>query len=369
MEDATEQDCLDILVKEQTMAQQTFTIQINPFVLQTAIAQGEQAGKSLNQLLATFVTAYANGESFTPMTLLSSETVTKQVTISLPDAILGRALHRLRQDGQSAEQIFVDMITVYAQDQVMMTQPETLLTAEQPTESEPPPTSSEPISNRESASAPIDEEEYGTLPIIGVPTDRPADQHGDINLALRGYAVSSASHNFIDLSGATDHRAPQLTGLFADNRLPTITATYRVHHWQWANPPNPGTRGPEITEWEATAVGLAVTPSEPIHVPTAGYDIGRGYQVMILYAATNQLTLVYTGEDTVAHGYVIHLVDVHPEPRLLDLYHTMNAQGRRELPALRAGQALGRAHHSEIKIAIRDTGRFMDPRSRKDWWR
>jgi hypothetical protein len=38
------------------------------------------------------------------------------------------------------------------------------------------------------------------------------------------------------------------------------------------------------------------------------------------------------------------------------------------LPALRGSQALGRARDASIGVAIRDTGSFMDPRSRKDWW-
>jgi len=39
------------------------------------------------------------------------------------------------------------------------------------------------------------------------------------------------------------------------------------------------------------------------------------------------------------------------------------------LPALRNNQALGQALGFEIKVAIRDAGSFMDPRSQKDWWR
>jgi hypothetical protein len=38
------------------------------------------------------------------------------------------------------------------------------------------------------------------------------------------------------------------------------------------------------------------------------------------------------------------------------------------LPALRPGQPIGRAPGSEIDAAIRDSGAFLDPRSRKDWW-
>jgi len=37
--------------------------------------------------------------------------------------------------------------------------------------------------------------------------------------------------------------------------------------------------------------------------------------------------------------------------------------------AIRDEAAFGRAIDTEIQVAIRDTGRFMDPRVRKDWWR
>jgi len=46
----------------------------------------------------------------------------------------------------------------------------------------------------------------------------------------------------------------------------------------------------------------------------------------------------------------------------------LNDAGRGHLPALRAGQAFGRARGDEIGGVIRDNGAFMDPRSRKDWW-
>ena len=70
--------------------------------------------------------------------------------------------------------------------------------------------------------APIPGESYGTLPIVGPPTDRPAAQHGDINLALRGYVPTTAVRGLIDVGGPTDHRAPQLVGLFADKRTPAF---------------------------------------------------------------------------------------------------------------------------------------------------
>jgi len=203
------------------------------------------------------------------------------------------------------------------------------------------------------------------LPIVGRPTDRPAAQHGDLNLALRGYSRTTAKAGLIDLGGRTDSRAPQLAGLFADKRGPVFSSVYRANQWDWGR----NARGAPITDFEVTVAGLAAQPGEAVHVPNAGYSIGSGYTVLVLYADANRVTLKYTGEDSVVNGYTLHIESVCPEPSLLALYERMNAAGRSRLPALRAGQALGRARGNEIQVAIRDTGRFMDPRTRKDWWR
>jgi hypothetical protein len=73
-------------------------------------------------------------------------------------------------------------------------------------------------------------------------------------------------------------------------------------------------------------------------------------------------------EDQVVWGHTIHVENVCVEPSLLALYRAWNDPGRGEPPALFGGQSLGRARGDEIRVAIRDTGRFMDPRSRGDWW-
>ena len=212
--------------------------------------------------------------------------------------------------------------------------------------------------------APIPGESYGVLSVLPPPTDRPAEEHADLNLALRGYEPTDAYKGLVDYSGGTDPNAPQLPGLFADDRTGTFSNVYQVHHWDWGC----NCRGSLITDPEVTLVGLQVTPGETIHVPHSGYDIGGGYQVLVLYASAERITLKYTREDNVVWGYTLHVEDVCVEPDLLALYQTWNDEGRSHLPALRAGQAFGRARRGEIGVAIRDTGAFMDPRSRKDWW-
>ncbi len=206
---------------------------------------------------------------------------------------------------------------------------------------------------------------YGSFPIVPPPTDRPAEVHGDINLALRGYTETTAVLTLQDVDGGTDPNAPQLDGLFSPNRLPIFTTAYQAHHWDWGC----NCRGDAISDPEVTHLGMGVDIGEIIYVPDSGYDIGGGNEVLILYATDERITLKYTGEDNVVFGYTLHIENICVEPDLVELYETWNMAGRSQLPALPAGSAIGRALGSEISISIRDTGVFKDPRTQKDWWK
>jgi hypothetical protein len=221
-----------------------------------------------------------------------------------------------------------------------------------------------PLIIRSEPCLPVPGERYNVLSVDPPPTDRPAELHADLNLSLRGYVLTTAFLGLVDYSGAADPGAPQLPGLFADNRTATFSAAYRVYDWNWAC----NCRGPAITELEVTLAGLAVSPGETIHVPDSGYSIGSGFEVLVLYASRNRITLKYTRDDNVVRGYTLHVEGICVEPYLLALYQTWNDAGRGHLPALRAGQAFGRVRGNAISVAIRDNGTFQDPRSRKDWW-
>lgn len=211
---------------------------------------------------------------------------------------------------------------------------------------------------------PIPGASYGSLTVNGPRTDRPAEQHPDLNLALRGYARTNAYAGLVSYDGNPDPRAPQFPSLFADNRTPAFTASYRVYDWNWSA----NSRGSLISTWPVTLSGLRTAAGETIGLPRAGYDIGEGYGALVLYASESRLTLKYTREDNVVWGYTVHAENVCTDPALLNLYRSLNAAGRSRLPALRPGQPFGRARGTEIQVAVRDTGAFMDPRSRRDWW-
>ena len=224
---------------------------------------------------------------------------------------------------------------------------------------------------------PIPGASYSTLSVMSPPTDRPAEEHADLNLALRSYEPTTAYLGLVDVDGPADPYAPDLHGLFSDGRAPTFTRVYHVYDWDWSC----NCRGNLLTDPEVTLIGLSSTTGETIHVPDSGYSIGTdlivpqrgvmlgaGYEVLVLYASTERVTLKYTREDNVVNGYTIHVENICVEPSLLALYELWNENGRSRLPALMGGQAVGRARGEEIQVSIRDCGTFMDPRSRKDWW-
>lgn len=211
---------------------------------------------------------------------------------------------------------------------------------------------------------PIPSVAYGTLSIAGSPTDRPAALHGDINLGLRARRSVGATRDLVDITGPTDDRAPKLYAIYGDDEFHGIGEVFQVQGWDWGC----NCAVDYMTEPEVQLAGLPLSPGAVIETPRAGYDIGDGRAALVLYADDDTITLKYTRDDNVVHGYTIHLAGICVEPELLDLYRACNEAGRGELPALLPDQPLGRARGDEVYVAIRDTGSWMDPRSRKDWW-
>jgi hypothetical protein len=209
---------------------------------------------------------------------------------------------------------------------------------------------------------------FMTLPVQGPPVDRPPATNPDLNLAIRSYVTTTAALMLVDVDGDTDPDAPQLAGLFNPPRLPAFTAVHQVYDWNWACSAD-GCRGDPIGFPAVTLLTIAVTPGEPLFLPTRNQQIhAGGYKALVLYAEETRITLTYTREDTPARGYLLHLEDIQVDPALLALYRAKDAAGRSELPALRNNERFAYASGSSLKVAIRDTGSFMDPRARKDWW-
>jgi hypothetical protein len=215
---------------------------------------------------------------------------------------------------------------------------------------------------------------------------RPAWNHADKNLALRGYTPNNDSglqRELVTYGSDDPHQPPQFATLFKPYRVPDLVGFYQVGDWIWAPSPNPGYRGGPITGPKVTALGLKVNPGETIYVPASAYSIGGGMEVLLLYADEHSVTLRYTREDSSgAAGYSVFIENICTDANLLALYrqrddpsgprYTYVAPEDRpysyNLPNLPAGQALGKVIEHEIVIAVSDTGRFWDPRSCDEWW-
>ncbi len=214
----------------------------------------------------------------------------------------------------------------------------------------------------------VPESGFGSLSIEGDVSDPPASTNPDVNLALRGWVTVDEPLSLIDLGGEWDDKAPRLAELL-DPRVPEpvrFSSTHRVFDYN----ADTGRRGPLLTRWPVTLAGLPTTPGQLLRVPSSGYSIddAGGMEVLVLLATEERITLKYTREDDVVFGYTIHVEGACVDPRLVAGWQRLVASGRRERPALRAGQAFARARTDEVLVAIRDTGMFMDPRVRKDWW-
>jgi hypothetical protein len=207
---------------------------------------------------------------------------------------------------------------------------------------------------------------FDTIPATGGAPSPPADVNPDLNLTVRSWVTVSESRALVDYNGGTDPAAPQLHSLFGDDRTPTFSSTHRVYDWDWPN----NRRGALLSTWPVTLLGMATTPGEVIRLPRrSGSDIYQGvYYALVVYAERHRISLHYARNDYIAPGYGLHIENVCVDPSLLALYQQMNASGRGQLPALRNNQPIGTARGGEVLAAVRDTGTFMDPRSRKDWW-
>lgn len=212
---------------------------------------------------------------------------------------------------------------------------------------------------------PLPDQDYATLSAYPPGPHVPASWHADLNITVRGYEPVDEYRGLVEYGGWPDPKAPQLDGLFQQPRLPLFVRSYAVRSWDWQRMQ----RGPLIREPPVTALGLATTPGETLHVPDSGYTIGSGCEALILYASAERIMLKYTREDNVVYGYALHVDRICVDPRLVALYETCDRAGRDYLPALRPGQPFGRARGTETVIAIVDSGTFLDPRSRRDWWR
>ena len=189
----------------------------------------------------------------------------------------------------------------------------------------------------------------------------------DVNVFLRGWGEVSESLNLVSYGypngEAPDPKAPQLGTIL--NKGASFVKAYKIHQWDWANnQPSSSYEG----AWPVHVLGFTASPGQSVNAPTNGYDVGAGYQYMVVYVSPTSISMNVTGDDGAIEGYAIHMEGFCVDPNLVSLYNSLNSQGRSSLPALKEGQKMGTAKTSEVRVMVRDSGSFLDPRSKGDWW-
>jgi hypothetical protein len=192
---------------------------------------------------------------------------------------------------------------------------------------------------------------------------------------MRNYEKINGDKRLIKIYGQIPAgKPPQLATLFKPEKLPSIINLYQVYDWNWGT----NNRGSLISNPMVTLLSLASNPGDNLYPPFSTYDIGENlpvstdpYQVYVLYAEKNRITLKYSRNDTVATGFTLHFEDICVDPNIYNLYVSNNLNipsNRNALIAIRTRTPFGRSRTGEVKVAIRADGEFKDPRSCIDWW-
>jgi hypothetical protein len=199
---------------------------------------------------------------------------------------------------------------------------------------------------------------YTLIPIEGERESRPAAEHGDLNLKLRDPQPADYKPELVDIPGSgIDPQAPKLSAIFK----PDFVATYVVHDWDWGC----NCKGKLIEDGTAVLVGIKTTPGDPVFIPKTERDIYEGkYYAVVLYAAQDTLTFLYARHGSVVEGYTVHYLGLQTDPNLIALFQ--ESQGS-ELPGLTLDTPVGIAT-DQLIVAMRDNGKFLDARSKRDWW-
>jgi len=198
--------------------------------------------------------------------------------------------------------------------------------------------------------------------------------NAETNVALRGYFEVNESTSLISRNGNKDgldpNMPPQISTLF-QNHYPKIIKTYDINNWDYENnKPIPGQSA--TPAWKVHIIGLEATPGEALVGLKAGRTVDGSHVFLVMYAEKNFIMMVHSNEDTWDEtgpsGYPFYFLEICVDPNLLALYEKNNAEGRNELPGVASGQVFGYAKTNEVKMTLRDTMSFMDPRYKEDWW-
>lgn len=147
-----------------------------------------------------------------------------------------------------------------------------------------------------------------------------------------------------------DPKVPLFYTIFNPPKTPRFIAAYKAEGEIQGDYP------PEIDILEVETV-----PNENLYYPKTGYNIGNNLAAMVLYADENRVTFKIGREDSFVTGYTLYFENICVDRNLINLYQQLNNEGRKDLPAIYHQQFFGLTNN-KLKIALRDTGMFLDLR-------
>ncbi len=218
------------------------------------------------------------------------------------------------------------------------------------------------------------------IPQQCAPVKRPGSvaEDTDVNLDARNKPklVTDQPKTLVDVGGPTDDAAPQFSTLFGPTLEfnPKIADVYQLYL-------NDGkTLIPYDISSNQGVTQIELKTDNPVLAPALDYDLGGDilhYAILYINEKTGTITLKGTPEDNAVRGYTIHITGLEKiDPEIVKKYNESNdLYNRTKLAAISCGYPVGTPKNQggikgkTFRIAIADTGTFIDPRTRKDWWK
>lgn len=196
------------------------------------------------------------------------------------------------------------------------------------------------------------------------------EQSPDVNINLRGYVAVDESTELQSRHGNNygldDKMPPQISSLYG-GAFPQIIKTYRVYEWDFNNNRSlaPQTASPNFS---VHMIGLSASKGQSLLGLRAGRSIDGTNVFMVLYATKNYILFTHSNGDNLFDGYLYYFLGLCVDSNLLAAYNSDAGGGRAQLPVIGTGQVFGYGGSEDVKVVIRDTMSFVDPRAKEDWW-
>lgn len=199
------------------------------------------------------------------------------------------------------------------------------------------------------------------------PPDLGAESNPEIVLAMRGWGETTGEMDLVTYGyppgEPPDGKAPQLSTIVKNGV--SFSRLYKVHKYNY----DTHQASPSYEDYSPVSLlGLSASNGQGVYTPQSGYVLTKdGHTAMLIYATNSTVTLNWIGDDNAIVGYSMHIDGFCVDPSLVALYRQLHSEGRHKMPVLRPGQRIGTAN-GEVRVAVRDSGSWMDPRSKLDWW-